>query len=224
MPRPYLPIPRSIARAAVGLLVMGAALAAACTADEADLEPTATTAAVQPQPTADAATSPTPTSTPLPTPTPRPLPTATPRAWPEASSAPIGDAEARELMETLSNPEATEDSLRLALARIVRSDDERFAAVLVELLWARDTRILPSGLDYLEYYDALEAITEANLSPNRHFWVQWYGATDLEPPPGFTGWKGRLMSVIDEQFGEFLSEEHPSAIRVEEILWGGVLV
>ena len=36
MPRPYLPIPRSIARAALGLLVMGAALAAACTADEAD--------------------------------------------------------------------------------------------------------------------------------------------------------------------------------------------
>ncbi len=227
MPRPYLPVPRPIARVALTALVLWAALAVACSADEADPEPAATTApgvAVRPQPTAGAVTPPTRTPIPTPAVTVTPFPTRTPREWPEASSEPIGDAEARELMDTLSNPEATEDALRLALARIVRSDDERFAAVLVELLWARDTRILPSGLEYLEYHDALEAITEANLSPNRHYWVQWYGASDLEPPPGFTGWKGRLFSVIDEQFGEFLSDEHPSAIRVEEILWGGVLV
>jgi hypothetical protein len=152
------------------------------------------------------------------------VPTRTPHPLPDASSAAIGDDEAAELMNTLSNPDATEDALRLALARIVHAADERFAAVLIELLWARDTRILPSGLDYLEYYDALEALTEAGVGPNRHYWVQWYGASDLEPPPGFTGWKGRLMSGIDEQFGEFLSDEHASAIRVEEILWGGVLV
>ncbi len=227
MPRPYLSVPRPIVRVALVVLVAWAALAAACAADEADPGPAATTApgaAVRPQPTAGAVTPPTRTPIPTPSPTRTPFPTPTPRAWPEASSAPIGDAEARELMDTLSNPDATEDALRLALARIVRSDDERFAAVLIELLWARDTRILPRGLEYLEYHDALEAITEGGVGPNRHYWVQWYGASDLAPPPGFTGWKGRLMSVIDEQFGEFLSDEHAAAIRVEEILWGGVRV
>ena len=227
MPRPYLSVPRPLARAALVALVTWAAVTAACAADEADPAPVATAApgaAVRPLPTAGAVTPPTRTPIPTPTVTRTPFPTPTPRAWPEASSAPIEDAEARELMDTLSNPDATEDALRLALARIVRSDDERFAAVLIELLWARDTRVLPSGLEYLEYYDALEAITEAGVGPNRHYWVQWYGASDLEPPPGFTGWKGRLMATIDEQFGEFLSDEHPSAIRVEEILWGGVHV
>ena len=223
MPRPYLSTPRSITRAVLTTLVALAALGAACTSGEADPDPTPTVA-----PAAEATSAPTAeataTATPTPTSTPRPVPTRTPHPLPDASSAPIGDDEAAELMSTLSNPDATEDALRLALARIVHADDERFAAVLIELLWARDTRILPSGLDYLEYYDALEALTEAGVGPNRHYWVQWYGASDLEPPPGFTGWKGRLMSVIDEQFAEFLSDEHASAIRVEEILWGGVLV
>ncbi len=227
MPRPYLSTPRSITRAVLASLVALAALAAACTSEEAELTatPTAAPAApTTPSPTTDATATATASPTPLPTPAPRPVPARTPHPLPDASSDPIGDDEAAELMHTLANPDATEDALRLALARIVHADDERFAAVLIELLWARDTRILPSGLDYLEYYDALEALTEAGVGPNRHYWVQWYGATDLEPPPGFTGWKGRLMSVIDEQFAEFLSDEHASAIRVEEILWGGVLV
>ena len=219
MPRLDLMMPRAFARTALAILAVLAALAVACTADEADPEPAATTApATQATatPAADATETPTPSATPRPTPT--------PRVWHEASSAPIGDAEALELMNTLTDIEAGEEAWRLALARIVHADDERFAAVLIELLWARDTRILREGLDYLEYYDALRAITGADVSPYRHYWVRWYGASDLEPPPGFTSWKGRLLGIIDPQFAEFLSDEHPSAIRVEEILWGGVLV
>ncbi|MHC4673613.1 MAG: DUF3179 domain-containing protein, partial [Planctomycetota bacterium] len=41
---------------------------------------------------------------------------------------------------------------------------------------------------------------------------------------GFTGWKGRLLSVIDPGFGRFLDDGWPARIRVEEILWGGVRV
>ena len=52
-------------------------------------------------------------------------------------------------------------------------------------------------------------------------WVEWYGSTDLVPPPGFTGWKGQLLSLIDPRFSEFLTEQAPSRIRVEEILWVG---
>ncbi len=221
MSRPYLLMPRVLARTALAALAVLAALAAACTTDEPEPEPAATAtpaSQAQPSPTAEATTPPAETATPSPS------PTRTPRVWPEASSAPIGDAEALELMDTLIDIEAGEEAWRLALARVVHAGDDRFAAVLIELLWARDTRILREGLDYLEYYDALKAITGADVSPNRHYWIRWYGESSLEPPPGFTGWKGRLLSIIDEQFGEFLSDEHASAIRVEEILWGGVLV
>jgi hypothetical protein len=54
--------------------------------------------------------------------------------------------------------------------------------------------------------------------------VEWYGGTDLVPPPGFTGWKGKLLGAIDPGFEEFLQDDFPSTIRVEEIMWGGVRV
>ena len=145
-------------------------------------------------------------------------------ALPEADASPIGDAEAAALLASLGDAEAGEDALRAALARIVAADDERFASVLIELLWARDVGVLRDGLDYTEYAAALEALTGAGVGTNRHSWVEWYGATGLEPPPGFTAWKGRLMSPIDPRFADFLSGEWPSRIRVEEILWGGVRV
>ena len=53
-------------------------------------------------------------------------------------------------------------------------------------------------------------------------WVIWYATTDLEPPPGFRTWKGRIYSRIDEEFPSFFREDAPSQIRVEEIVWGGV--
>jgi hypothetical protein len=154
-------------------------------------------------------------------------PAATDTATPATSTAdasPIEEAEVRALMATLGDADADHDDIRAALDRIVAAGDERFAAVLIELLWARDTRVLSDGLDYLEYADALEALTAGGVGPNRHYWVEWYGATAIEPPPGFTGWKGRLMSQIDPQFGEFLADEHASSIRTEEIQWGGVRV
>ena len=215
---------RWASRAAATALLAAALAGAACTGGDGQPDPTATPSGPSRVLWGDASPTPAPTAEPTPTATPPPIPTREPRVWPDAPSGPIGDDEARELMDTLADPDAAEDELRLALARIVRADDERFAAVLIELMWARDTRILRDGLDYLEYFDALTAITEADIGPNRHYWVRWYGATDLEPPPGFTGWKGRLLSVIDEQFAEFLSDDHPSAIRTEEILWGGVRV
>ena len=128
---------------------------------------------------------------------------------PPASTAPIVDDEARSLLSTLADAEAGDEEIRAALARITAAGDERFAAPLIELLWARDIGVLADGLDYLDYIAALEALTGAGVGTNRHEWVEWYGGTEIEPPPGFTGWKGRLMSPIDLQFAEFLADGQP---------------
>ena len=202
MPTPPSAAPRGASRAALAALAALALLAACAGGGDGEAPPAASPAATAAG-TRAAEASPSP---------------------PEAAAPPIGDAEAAALMSTLGDAEAGEDALRAALARIVAAGDERFASVLIELLWARDVRVLREGLDYTEYADALEALTGAGVGTNRHSWVEWYGATGLEPPPGFTAWKGRLMSPIDPRFAEFLSGEWPSRIRVEEIMWGGVRV
>jgi len=110
-----------------------------------------------------------------------------------------------------------------SLAAVLEAHDLRFIAVLIEVLRANEIG-MALGVDYSSTVSALEELSGQRLGANWPAWVEWYGATDLLPPPGFTGWKGQLLSFIDPRFAEFLNDEAPSRIRVEEVLWGGVTV
>lgn len=148
------------------------------------------------------------------------VPTATAeRAAPRMES--ISDEEARSLMFDLlytrgAGPEA--------LQRIVAARDARFTAVLIEMLRMRQIGIVPTDLDVQDYLAAIKAINEEDPGDDWFELIEWYGQTDLVPPPGFTSWKGQLLSPIDLRFAGFLNDEAPSRIRVEEIQWGGVRV
>ncbi len=106
---------------------------------------------------------------------------------------------------------------------IVASGDQRFTAVFIELLRAAQIGLY-EGAAFQEVVTALEALSGEAFGSTWPDWVAWYGATDLNPPPGFTGWKGELLSGIDPGFGQFLQDDLPKTIRVEEIMWGGVRV
>ena len=148
---------------------------------------------------------------------------ATPGDGPRARAAPVTDAEALALMDALIDA-PSDGPARAALGRIADSGDRRFAAVLIDALFGRRARLIATGPDALAYGDALGRLTGETFGSDYFRWIEWYGATDLIPPPGYASWKGRLFSRIDGRFGDFLRSEHPSAIRVEEIVWGGVRV
>ena len=149
-----------------------------------------------------------------------PAASATPAATPAVDSGPISDREGLNLMNALSTSPA-EGPAREALQRILASGDQRFVAVLMEMLFARFPTVGPNRV---EYADALDQLTGEMIGFNYDGWLNWYGASDLVPPPGYVSWKGALLANIDERFQEFLRDEYPSAIRVEEIVWGGVRV
>jgi hypothetical protein len=109
-----------------------------------------------------------------------------------------------------------------ALEMILESGDQRFVAVLLELMRARQIGVI--GGSYSDIISAMEELSGQSLGDDWPAWIEWYGGSDLEPPPGFTGWKGQLLRRIDPGFGDFLRDEYPSRIRTEEILWGGVPV
>ena len=50
------------------------------------------------------------------------------------------------------------------------------------------------------------------------------GQRDIQPPPGFVGWKGALLARIDPRFSDFLQDDFAYSLRPEEIVWGGVSV
>jgi Protein of unknown function (DUF3179) len=143
-------------------------------------------------------------------------------AVPAARTTPgrLPDPEAARLMDDLISSRI---AARHALAKIVASRDSRFIAVLLEVLRAGQVGAL-NTVDDAAVAGALERLSGKRPGGDWPAWVEWYGGTSLVPPPGFTGWKGRLLGRIDPRFSAFLTDASPSRIRVEEIEWGGVAV
>lgn len=132
----------------------------------------------------------------------------------------LPDAEARRLMDELLAPKPAAGH---ALERIATAHDPRFVAVLIEVLRAGQIGLL-NVFDDDCVIRSLEGLSGQRLGADWPAWVEWYGSTTLTTPPGFTGWKGRLLARADLRFKEFLADNQPTRLRVEEIQWGGVKV
>ncbi len=146
-------------------------------------------------------------------------PESAPSAEAAAAAERLSDPEARELLDALSGASARE--AREALTRIRAARDERFVAVFVELLRAAEIGIADPKVRE-ESVLALEELSGEAYGDSWPEWVEWYAGTELAPPPGFTGWKGRLLGRIDPEFEAILYDDAPATIRVEEVVWGGV--
>src|SRR4029077_7870744 len=139
---------------------------------------------------------------------------------PRLVRAPLSGVDAARLMDDLM---ASPAAAQYAIRTIVAARDSRFIAVLIETMRASQVGVLTTGDDDT-VISALERLSGKRFGDDWLAWTEWYGATRLAPPPGFTGWKGRLFGRLDPRFREFLSAALPSRIRVEEIQWGGVAV
>jgi hypothetical protein len=140
---------------------------------------------------------------------------------PHLSEGLLSEDVAKQTMYDLSH--GTVPEARKAIALIEGENDTRFISVFIELMRAGQIGIV-TGAGYNAYLVALENLSGKNFGNDWPLWVEWYGSTDLVPPPGFTGWKGKLLGRIDSGFSSFLPDGALSTIRVEEIQWGGVVV
>ena len=119
------------------------------------------------------------------------------------------------LMYDLLDP----DKITSAAEDILGSDDRSFIPVLVELL-----RFVPRGSYGGQVFAALDELSGQDFNGNWGLAVEWLGKqTDIAPPPGFTEWKGDLFGLIDNNFRDFIYPGVTSRIRVDEIVWGGVV-
>jgi len=143
----------------------------------------------------------------------------TPRALPAMGTA-LPDDRVAEILALLLD--ASDDgALEAALDDIARTGDQRFVAPLIEMMWS--SRMLLVRVDE-RHVRVLEALTGQRHGRDWESWLEWYGRTDLKPPPGFVEWKGTLLAGIDERFAGFLSADALTSIRPELIAWGGVPV
>ena len=106
-------------------------------------------------------------------------------------------------------------------SRMAESGDPTYIPVLVELY------LSPVGFRFYtdEIVEALQRLTgESYTRAQWAQWVKWLGRHgEIEPPQRFDAWKSEMLQAIDPAFGTFLFEGVGSRIRLEEIVWGGVL-
>ena len=132
---------------------------------------------------------------------------------------PIPDEVATQLLYDLASDDIAKISI--ATEAILTARDQRFVSVLIELL--RFSQIGLTDPDFASG-QTLNRLSGESFGANWASWIEWYGSTDLAPPPGFTTWKGSVLAQIDPGFSEFLQDDFASTARVEEIQWGGVHV
>ena len=135
-----------------------------------------------------------------------------------ASGYPLSDTVAVGFMYDLIG--ADEEMAGLVRTAVVESGDERFIPVFIELMWGSRIGIVQG--ENADYVAALERLSGQSFGDAWPDWIRWYGATEIEPPPLFTGWKGQVYSQLDTGYSYFLRDGAPASIRTEEVVWGGV--
>ena len=124
------------------------------------------------------------------------------------------------LEDLLPAADATQDIS--AIRRAGMSADKRLIAPLIDR-----AKFAKNRAELLALVNALRKLTGEKLAAPEEAWTNamvWYGKqTGLQPPPGYTGWKGELYGQeIDPRFRFLLYKDAPAAVRVEEVTWGGV--
>ncbi|MCY4600627.1 MAG: DUF3179 domain-containing (seleno)protein [Acidobacteria bacterium] len=82
----------------------------------------------------------------------------------------------------------------------------------------------PRLLSFVTILRFLEQQTGQQLGQNLGGWNDWVWAQPYEPHPDYAFLKGQWYSQIDPGFADFFPRGAPSAIRLDEIEWGGVAV
>lgn len=131
----------------------------------------------------------------------------------------LPDARVAEILELLLDRNADPAEIDEALDEVVRARDVRFIAPLIEVMRAGPMQMVSFGADHVR---ALQTLSGWTYSQSWDRWFEWYGTTDLEPPPGFATWKGRILQRLDPLYAEFFLDDLPSDVRQEQVLWAGM--
>jgi hypothetical protein len=107
-----------------------------------------------------------------------------------------------------------------------KSGNTSYIPVLVDILrFPRDEEValvVMSALNKL--LEGPDVLTIKQERTERRWWAEWLGNhPEIRLPEGYAAWKGQLFSLIDRELGAFFYEGVKAHIRLEEIVWGGVV-
>jgi len=130
------------------------------------------------------------------------------------SQTPLSDEEVSALLDDFTLTGITSATLDA----IVDSGDARFIVPLIEL-----QRFFPPQ-QRLAIGLALNEMTGQEIGTDWSAWMRWAAENEPPLPPNYAAWKADQLAVIDPEFKRFIYEDVPTTIRLDEAVWGGVVV
>jgi hypothetical protein len=128
-----------------------------------------------------------------------------------------GQPAAGRFLDDLFPDQSPEVALR-ALRALETRRERAAVPALIELLRFE----LPVPVELV--VGVLEDLSGQRFGRDWRRWVEWLQKRpDLAPPPEFVPWKGRLYGLVDPAFADWFRPGIPHRLRMEEIVWGGVL-
>ena len=89
--------------------------------------------------------------------------------------------------------------------------------VLETQRFSRDRLLLQQTFDFLG------SQTGQKFGYDRDAWNNWLWAQDYKAAPNYPYFKKRLYQRIDPKFGKYFENDRKATIRLDEVVWGGVL-
>ncbi len=110
------------------------------------------------------------------------------------------------------------DAPALSLTWIEANWRDEFVPMALEIVRFIPQRITAQGLLAL----VARKTGETRFGNDWSAWMRWQW-TRPAPPPSFAAFKAALYSTIDPRFERYFSPEFPALVRLDEVVWGGVL-
>ena len=74
-----------------------------------------------------------------------------------------------------------------------------------------------------ELFHFLDSQTGQSFGYDLHAWQNWLWAQDYEAAPNYPYFKKKLYERLDIRFGKYFDNDRKTNIRLDEVVWGGVL-
>lgn len=113
---------------------------------------------------------------------------------------------------------ADTESLPAILTTIDRQWTGKSTAMLLEVSRLSQRRTTQTYIAAL-----LEKRTGQSFGGDFRAWEKWLWKQPDQPDPEYPEFKARLYSLIDPRFKEYFADTDDAKIRLDEIVWGGVI-
>ncbi len=134
------------------------------------------------------------------------------------------------LRQEAGRPLLSDEEVLTHMINLFHKDVEARGRAIKALAAMKDRSVVPALVEVLFFRHelpgwekAMSELSGQKLGEDWPAWMEWLGKQRIEPHRVYPVFKSKIFGKIDPVFQEFLNPTAARAIRLDEVVWGGVL-